>query len=100
VKLTGALFGNVGSFVSFRLGIKDASVVQNELFPIFAKEDLVALPHYRAYVRLMIDGKPSRPFSARVMRDFEPGQNQAQPRIEPKTRETERMTTRPGRKSA
>lgn len=87
-KLTGALFGNVGSFVSFRLGLKDASVVQNELFPIFTKEDLVALPHYRAYVRLMIDGKPSRPFSARVIWDGEQRQKQEKPRIEPKTRET------------
>ena len=33
VKLTGALFGNVGSLITFRLGMKDASVVQNELFP-------------------------------------------------------------------
>jgi hypothetical protein len=89
VKLTGALFGNVGSFVSFRLGIKDASVVQNELFPVFTKEDLVSLPHYRAYVRLMIDGKPSRPFSARVMRDFDLRQHQATPMVEPKIPQTD-----------
>ena len=67
VKLTGALFGNVGNLVVFRLGMKDASVLERELFPVFQKEDLVSLPHYRAYVRLVIDAAPSRPFSAKVM---------------------------------
>jgi hypothetical protein len=43
---------------------------------MFQKEDLVSLPHYRAYVRLMIDGKPSRPFSARVIWDGEPVRNE------------------------
>ena len=78
-----------GSLITFRLGMKDASVVANELFPVFAKEDLVSLPHYRAYVRLMIDGKPSRPFSARVMRDFDLRQHQATPMVEPKIPQTD-----------
>lgn len=67
-KLIGALFGNVGSVVVFRLGMKDASVLERELFPVFSKEDLVGLPHYRAYVRLMIDSRPGRPFSGSVIK--------------------------------
>jgi hypothetical protein len=68
-KLLGSVLGNVGNLVVFRLGAKDAGLFERELTPEFSREDLVSLPYYRAYVRMMIDGKPSKPFSARM---FEP----------------------------
>jgi hypothetical protein len=47
--------------------MKDAAMLERELFPVFQKEDVVGLPHYRCYVRLMVNGVPTRPFSARVI---------------------------------
>jgi hypothetical protein len=66
-KLAGALFGNVGSLITFRVGVKDATILEREFRPTFNQDDLIALPYYRAYVKLVIDGKPARPFSARVV---------------------------------
>ena len=87
-KLAGALLGNVGNLIVFRVGVKDAGMLAKELFPIFEPEHLIGLPYYRMYVKLIVDAKPMRPFSGIVMRDFERRQNQNEPRIEPQTRET------------
>ena len=60
---------NVGNMVifRFRVGAKDAAMLERELAPIFSREDLLELPFYHAYIRMMIDGKPARPFSAKIL---------------------------------
>jgi hypothetical protein len=63
-----AVLGNVGTFISFRLGAEDASLVARELSPGFCADDLVNLPNRTIYLRLMIDGAPSLPFSAETIR--------------------------------
>lgn len=62
-----AVLGNVGTLISFRLGAEDAAVIAKELAPEFDPEDLLNLPNYTIYLKLMIDGAPSRPFSARTL---------------------------------
>ena len=59
-----AVLGNTGTLISFRLGAKDASFIAREFAPTFDTIDLLNLPNYDIYVKLMIDGAPSRPFSA------------------------------------
>jgi hypothetical protein len=66
-KLLGSVLGNVGNMVVFRLGAKDAGVFEREFTPAFSREDILSLPYHHAYLRIMIDGKPSRPFSARML---------------------------------
>jgi hypothetical protein len=63
-----AVLGNVGTFISFRLGAEDAALVARELAPGFSAIDLINLPNYEIYLRLMIDGAPSLPFSAETIR--------------------------------
>jgi hypothetical protein len=63
-----AVLGNVGTFIAFRLGAEDAGLIARELSPGFSAEDLINLPNYAIYLRLMIDGAPSRPFSAETIR--------------------------------
>jgi hypothetical protein len=65
--ILGAVFGNIGNLVIFRVGAQDARVLERELAPVFSAEDLLDLPYYHAYVRMMIDGKPAKPFSARIL---------------------------------
>ena len=67
VKLLGAVLGNVGNLVIFRVGAQDATVLGRELAPVFSGEDLMDLPYDHADIRMMIDGKPAKPFSARVL---------------------------------
>jgi hypothetical protein len=59
-----AVLGNAGSLISFRLGAEDARVIARELAPRFVPEDLLSLPNRTVYLKLMVDGAPSRPFSA------------------------------------
>ena len=59
-----AVFGNVGTMVSFRVGAADAEVLELEFTPEFLQNDLIRLDNYNIYIKLMIDGITSRPFSA------------------------------------
>ena len=60
-----AVFGNVGTLIAFRVGANDAEDLVKEFTPTFSEEDLVNLPKYEMYLRLMIDGITSNPFSAK-----------------------------------
>lgn len=62
-----AVLGNVGTLVALRIGPEDAQVVAHHFEPVFTREDLVNLPNHHAYLKLMIDGAPSRPFSATTL---------------------------------
>jgi len=62
--LRAAIFGNVGTMISFRVGSTDAEVLEKEFYPTFNKIDLINLPKYSIYLKLMIDSETSQPFSA------------------------------------
>lgn len=62
-----ALFGNVGSMVCFQCGAKDAELLAEQLGGEVQPQDLMRLPKFHAYTRLLIDGHPSRPFSMRTL---------------------------------
>ena len=59
-----AIFGNVGTLITFRVGARDAEFLKNEFHPVFDQTDLTNLPNYHIYLKLMIDGVTSKPFSA------------------------------------
>lgn len=61
-----AVFGNVGTLVIFRVGGADGTFLEPEFTPTFLPEDLVNLTKYEMYLKLMIDGVASSPFSART----------------------------------
>lgn len=62
-----AVFGNVGTMVSFRVGADDAEFLEREFSPEFLMQDLVNLPKQNIFVKLAIDGITSRPFSAETL---------------------------------
>jgi len=64
-KVKPAVFGNVGTMVVFRVGAADAEELVKEFTPTFTEEDIVNLPKYEMYMKLMIDGISSSPFSAK-----------------------------------
>ena len=66
-EVRAAVFGNVGSILTFRVGPFDAEVLEKIFFPTFTKEDLVNLGRYQLYLTLMIDGIGSPPFSATTL---------------------------------
>jgi hypothetical protein len=62
-EIRDAVFGNVGSVISFRVGTADAEFLSKQFAPIFDMEDLQRLPNFNTVVRLMISDIPSQPFS-------------------------------------
>jgi len=59
-----AVLGNVGSLITFRLGPADAPFLAHEFEPTFSSSNLLELPNYHMYLKLMVDGAVSKPFSA------------------------------------
>lgn len=59
-----AVLGNAGTLISFRVGPEDAAPLKKEFYPKFGEDDLLNLPNHHLYLKLMIDGAPSQPFSA------------------------------------
>ncbi len=66
-----AVFGNVGTMVTFRVGAYDAEVLEKEFAPVFTAEDLVNLGLRQIYLKLMIDSVTSQPFSATTLSPIE-----------------------------
>lgn len=62
-----AVFGNVGTLITFRVGAADAEFMEPEFMPSLTQEDLVNLPKYQVYIKLMIDGVTSNAFSATTL---------------------------------
>jgi len=62
-----AIFGNVGTMILFRVGAEDAEFLEKEFEPQFMAQDLVSLGKYNIYIKLMIDGLVSKPFSAETL---------------------------------
>lgn len=63
-----AVLGNVGTIVSFRVGPSDAELLAEEFAPTFSALDLMNLPNRHIYLKLMLDGAPTAPFSATTLR--------------------------------
>ncbi len=74
-QVRAAVFGNVGTTLSFRVGPFDAETLETVFSPEFLKEDIVNLGLRQIYLSLMIDGVGSRPFSAVTLPPIEPPPN-------------------------
>ena len=62
-----AILGSVGTIIAFRVGPADAEILEKEFYPQFGAADLVSLSNYQIYLKLMIDGSVSEPFSAETL---------------------------------
>ncbi len=65
-QIKDAIFGNVGTMCVFRIGVEDAEFLENQFTPRFTKTDLINLPVGNCYVRLLVKGQPTAPFSMHV----------------------------------
>jgi energy-coupling factor transporter ATP-binding protein EcfA2 len=66
-QIRDAVLGNVGTLIAFRVGMSDAEILAKEFYPTFSASDLIRLPNHHVYLKLMIDGMPSEPFSAKTV---------------------------------
>lgn len=61
-----AVFGNVGTMITFKIGAEDAEFLKKEFAPVFNEYDLINIEKYTAYVKLLIENTTSRPFSMKT----------------------------------
>jgi hypothetical protein len=66
VSLKGAIFGNIGTMMFYKIGPQDAEVCAKEMAPVFSDQDLINMGKFQGSMKLSIDGEPSRPFSIDV----------------------------------
>jgi hypothetical protein len=74
--LLSAVFGNVGTLISFRTGSQDAEELGKGLAPYFSPLDITALPNYHGYARMNLGTEVMPPFSFRTEFDPTPGDDQ------------------------
>lgn len=82
-----AVFGNVGTMVSYRVGVEDAEFMAKNFSPTFQAYDLLRLERFTALVRLLVAGTPQRPFSMRILPPPTGGDPQAGKAIRTRSRE-------------
>jgi hypothetical protein len=66
-EIRDAVFGNVGSLVSFRVGPEDGKFLENQFAPVFDAGDLMNIPNRQACMRILADGSPTQPFTVSTM---------------------------------
>jgi len=59
-----SILGNAGTIIAFRMGATDAEIIAQEFAPTLKQLDFLSLPNFHIYLKMMIDGKISEPFSA------------------------------------
>ena len=69
-EVKNAVFGNVGTLMSFRLGVTDASYIQREFQPIFSESDLINIERFHAYMKTTVQNDPVPPFSVDLTKDI------------------------------
>lgn len=71
-EIRDSVFGNVGTVISFRVGVEDAEFLAKQFDPVFNSQDLNRLENYNAYVRMLVNGQVSLPFN---IKSYPPGES-------------------------
>lgn len=66
-KIRDAVFGNVGSMGVFRIGADDAEYMKKQFEPTFSEKDIMNLDNYNAYLKMLVNGRPAKPFNIETL---------------------------------
>jgi hypothetical protein len=90
-EVKNAIFGNVGTLVSFRVGVTDANYLQHEFQPTFTEADLINVDVYNAYIKTIVGNEPMPPFSLDTTKDISKEQEKMNPRVSELIKELSRL---------
>ncbi len=90
-EVKNAIFGNVGTLASFRVGVTDANYLAHEFQPTFTEADLINVDVYNTYVKTIVHNEPVTPFSMDLTRDMSKEKDVANPRVAELIRELSRL---------
>lgn len=86
-----AVFGNVGTLISFRVGVTDAQYLQHEFSPTFTEDDLLNVERYHAYIKTIVNNEPMPSFSIDLTKDVVKEKAASDPRIAQLIKEMSRL---------
>jgi hypothetical protein len=90
-EVKNAIFGNVGTIMSFRVGVTDANYLQHEFQPVFTEADLINVDVYNAFVKTIVGNEPVTPFSIDTTKDMTEEKAKANPRVAELIKELSRL---------
>jgi len=80
-EVKNAVFGNVGTILSFRVGVSDANYLAREFQPIFREQDLLNVERFHAYIKTLVNGEPVPPFSIDTTKDMVQDKKRQNPKL-------------------
>jgi hypothetical protein len=80
-EVKNAVFGNVGTIISFRIGVTDANFLQHEFTPVFNETDLVNVEKYHVYIKTIVNNEPISAFSMSLEKDMDAIKAQMNPKL-------------------
>lgn len=86
-QIRDAVFGNVGTLQSFKIGAEDGEYLAKEYAPVLTEQDVIGIANYKAYIKLNINSATSRPFSLETIWDM----SKANPVLRDKVKEYSRL---------
>lgn len=70
-EIKNAIFGNVGTIISYRVGVTDANYLAREFAPVFSEDDLLNIEKYHVYIKTIVKNEVVPPFSMELTRNIE-----------------------------
>ncbi|MBN1169377.1 type IV secretion system DNA-binding domain-containing protein [Candidatus Woesebacteria bacterium] len=90
-EVKNAVFGNVGTIMSFRVGVTDANYLAHEFTPIFGEDDLLNIERFHAYVKTIVGNEPVPPFSIDTTKDMAEVKKAMNPKVAEIIKEMSRL---------
>lgn len=90
-EVKNAIFGNVGTIMTYRVGVTDANYLAREFQPVFGEDDLLNIERFNIYMRTIVNNEPVPPFSVDLTRDMAKVAAQKNPRVAEIIREMSKL---------
>jgi hypothetical protein len=90
-EVKNAIFGNVGTIMSFRVGVNDAQYLSHEFQPTFSEADLINVDVFNTFVKTIVKNEPVTPFSMDTTKDMAKEKQMKNPRVAELIRELSRL---------
>lgn len=90
-EVKNAVFGNVGTMVSFRIGVPDANFLQHEFAPTFNEQDLANVEKYHVYIKTIVGNEPVPPFSMSLIKDMDSVEARKNPKLREMVKQLSRL---------
>jgi len=90
-EIKNAIFGNIGTLVTFRVGVTDASYLQREFQPVFSEDDLLNIERFNVYIKTIVKNEPVPAFSMDLTKDMEQMKKLENPKLAEMIKELSRL---------